>query len=92
MRATFIPFAGIAIWALDIVAMINEAYTFVVLIILLFITLQSLLSPPAIEIDEEDIQLVAYAPFFVMGYKHLIDALTIKALFPLRRYFSLIWG
>jgi hypothetical protein len=31
--------------------------------------------------DEEDIRLVAYAPFFVIGYKHLIDVFTIKALF-----------
>ncbi|MBC7119981.1 MAG: hypothetical protein H5T33_00130 [Candidatus Methanosuratus sp.] len=46
-----------------------------------FIFLQFLLSLLAVEIDEEERRLVLYSPFFVFGYKHLIDFFLIKALF-----------
>jgi len=77
----FVPFASVAVWASALVAIISGAYISVLSMLLLFIALQSLLSLLAIEIDEEDVRLVAYSPFFVIGYKHLIDAFTIKALF-----------
>jgi cellulose synthase/poly-beta-1,6-N-acetylglucosamine synthase-like glycosyltransferase len=77
----FIPFAGMVVLASAIVALIEGAYVFVASMLLLFTILQSLVSLLAIEMDEEDIRLVAYAAFFVVGYKHLIDVFTIKALF-----------
>jgi cellulose synthase/poly-beta-1,6-N-acetylglucosamine synthase-like glycosyltransferase len=79
----FVPFAGMVVWASAAIAILNGAYTYIASMLLLFITLQTLLSLLAIEIDEEDPRLVAYAPFFVVGYKHLIDAFTIKALFDI---------
>jgi cellulose synthase/poly-beta-1,6-N-acetylglucosamine synthase-like glycosyltransferase len=79
----FIPFAGVAVWASAAIAILNGAYTYIASTLLLFTALQTLLSLLAIEIDEEDPRLVAYAPFFVVGYKHLIDAFTIKALFDI---------
>jgi cellulose synthase/poly-beta-1,6-N-acetylglucosamine synthase-like glycosyltransferase len=77
----FIPFASIAVWVSAVMALIEGAYAPVASVFLLFVTLQFLLSLLAIEMDDEDIRLVAYAPFFVIGYKHLVDILTIKALF-----------
>jgi len=79
----FVPLVGVAVWASAIIAVINGAYVSVLSLLLLFITLQCLLSLLAIEIDDEDVRLVVYAPFFVAGYKHLIDAFVIKALFDI---------
>ncbi len=47
----------------------------------LFMAIQCLLALMSIFIDEEDVRLVAYAPFFVIGYKQLVDLLMVKALF-----------
>ena len=79
----FVPFAGIAVWVSAIIAVVSGAYAYVATMALLFMTLQTLLSLLAIEIDGEDLRLLAYAPFFVIGYKHLIDAFIIKALFDI---------
>jgi len=77
----FIPFAGIAVWTSAVIAIIDEEYVSVLSMLFIFMILQTLLSLLAIEIDEEDVRLAAYAPFFVLGYKQLIDLFTIKALF-----------
>lgn len=77
----FVPFAGIAVWASALIAIVNGEYSSVASMFLLFVTLQCLLSLLAIEIDDEDLRLIAYAPFFVIGYKQLVDVFTIKALF-----------
>jgi cellulose synthase/poly-beta-1,6-N-acetylglucosamine synthase-like glycosyltransferase len=77
---TFLPLAGMAVLASVVIAMINGKYMFVALLYLIFISLQTLISILAIEIDEEDLRLAAYAPFFVVGYKNLIDAFIIKAM------------
>jgi len=79
----FVPFAGMIIWASAIAAIIIEgAYVPIISLLLLFMVLQTTFSVIAIEIDGvEDLRLAAYAPFFVIGYKHLIDAFTIKAIF-----------
>lgn len=65
----FLPFAGIVVWASVIIELVRGAYVPIALILLLFTALQCLQSLLAVEIDEEDLRLVAYAPFFVVGYK-----------------------
>jgi hypothetical protein len=61
--------------------LIKGEYAFIALITAMFTALQLLLSLLAVEIDGEDVKLVAYAPFFVVGYKQLIDVFIVKALF-----------
>jgi len=46
-----------------------------------FLALQFLLSILAIQLDEEDMRLALFAPFFLVGYKHFSDFLMIKSLF-----------
>jgi len=77
----FLPFAGYAVWASVILAffagkILPVAYSFI-----LFSILQILLAIIAVDLDDEDFHLVMFAPFFVAGYKHLVDLFIIKAFF-----------
>jgi hypothetical protein len=47
---------------------------------LYFCMLQLLLVLLALELDNEDIKLALYAPFFIIGYKQLCDFTMIKGL------------
>lgn len=76
-----LPFAGVAVWISAALSIINGYAVHVLLMFAIFVALQLLLTLLAIEIDGEDRRLAFYSPFFVVGYKHLIDFFLIKALF-----------
>jgi len=77
----FLPFAGYAVWASAIYAFIIGEHIPVLYAFVLFTMLQMLLSIIAVDLDGEDIRLTVYAPFFVLGYKHLVDFFIIKSFF-----------
>ncbi len=77
----FLPIAGIVVLASAIYSVLIGAWLQVLKLFLIFIALQALMCLLAVEIDEEDRRLVVYSPFFVIGYKHLIDILNLKAFF-----------
>ena len=88
----FLPLAGIVIWVSAIYSILIGAWLPVLKLFMIFVILQALLSFLAIDIDEEDLSLVAYSPFFVIGFKHIIDFLLLKAFFDvviLRRH--VVW-
>lgn len=87
----FVPFIGIVVWSAFIWALIKGYYFYLISILLLFIVIQTLLSLFAIIIDEEDPRLAVYSPFFVVGYRHLIDFITIKALFDVLFRKNITW-
>lgn len=76
-----LPFAGVAVWISAALSILSGYAAHVLLMLSIFLALQFLLSLLAIEIDGEDRRLAFYSPFFVVGYKHLIDFFLIKALF-----------
>ena len=87
----FLPFAGIVviISAITIIWAGNGhelLYPFG-----LFISLQFLLSALAIQLDNEDMKLLLYSPFFVIGYKHLIDWIMIRSLFDILLKRKVTW-
>ena len=65
--------AILAIWAGEIIPLL--------LIFAVFVFLQSVVSVLAIELDDEDLKLALYSIFFVIGYKHILDAVKLKAAF-----------
>ncbi len=75
----FVPFAGVVVWLTAILAILTGMFIVTSTILVAFIALQALLAYLAIRIDEEDAGLVWYAPFFVVGYRQIIDALAIRA-------------
>jgi len=73
-----LPFAGLAVTATAIWEVITGDWFFVLQMYTLFIILQSLLSALAVRIDRDDLRLILFSPFLVLGYKQLIDILLVK--------------
>ncbi len=81
--ALLMPFVGFAVIASVIITLIQGEVFFVLQIFLLFIILQYLQSLLALRIDGEGLKVALYSVFFVIGYKQLLDALLIKAIFEM---------
>ena len=64
----------------------------ILLIFCVFFLLQSVVSVLAIELDDEDLKLALYSVFFVIGYKHIIDIIKIKAIFDVLTKQKMGWG
>ncbi len=77
----FIPIATIVIIISAVLAVLSGYTTQLLAIFGLFILLQFFICLLAIQLDEEDLKLSIYSPFFVIGYKHLLDLAKIKAGF-----------
>jgi len=76
-----LPILSMIVWASAIYLIFMGMWMTVLILLAVFTTLQALLSLLAIEIDEEDRHLVLYSPLLVIGYKHLLDFLLLKAFF-----------
>jgi cellulose synthase/poly-beta-1,6-N-acetylglucosamine synthase-like glycosyltransferase len=87
----FLPVAGLVVWGAVLVALLEGQWLFISETLLLFIGIQCLLAFLSILIDDEDTKLVAYAPFFVIGYKQLVDLLIVKALLDVLLSRRLSW-
>lgn len=87
----FIPVAGLVVWASVAIALLNNDYIFIIEILSLFMVMQCLLAILSILIDGEDMRLALYAPFFVIGYKQIIDAFTIKAMLDVILHRKVSW-
>ncbi len=80
MSMLFLPIAGVVVWGAVVIALLEGQFMFIVETLALFVAIQCLLALLSVLIDEEDPRLVGYAPFFVIGYKQIVDLLMIKAL------------
>lgn len=73
------PFAGLLVWGVALIDILEGGWLFVVQMLLLFITLQHLQNALAVRIEGEDPKLIAFSTFFVIGYKQIIDAIMLKS-------------
>ena len=76
----FTPFAGLITIISAIMAIANGTGMMLLPTFLYFCLLQLLLSLLAIELDNEDVKLALYTPFFIFGYKQICDFTIIKGL------------
>lgn len=74
-----LPFAGLSVIITSILEIIYGDGLFVLVLFLLFMSLQFLQSALAVRIDRDDPKLILFSPFLVLGYKQLVDILLIKA-------------
>jgi cellulose synthase/poly-beta-1,6-N-acetylglucosamine synthase-like glycosyltransferase len=88
----FVPWAGLGALISGLVAIFTGFWLEFLILLFLFIALETLLSLFSILLDEEDIRLLIYAPLFVIGYRQWRDAVKVKAMFDVfwRRRFE--WG
>jgi len=77
----FIPIGMIIIIATGIMSILAGDGLPLLAIFGVFMLLQFAVSVLAIQLDNEDIKLALYSPLFVLGYKHLLDLIKIKAFF-----------
>ena len=91
LNMLILPFIGIFVWAATITAVIEGWWLQVSYFFVIFLCLQFLLSTLAVLLDDEDKSLILYSPFFVVGFKHLIDFWMIKALIDVLFRKNLRW-
>jgi cellulose synthase/poly-beta-1,6-N-acetylglucosamine synthase-like glycosyltransferase len=77
----FIPISMLAIVITAILAILAGDVIPILLIFGVFTLLQFVVSLLAIQLDDEDLKLSLYSPFFVIGYKHFLDIVKLKAGF-----------
>lgn len=76
-----IPLSMLAIVTTTIMAILDGYLAQILTIFIIFNLLQFMISILAIKLDGEDIRLAFLSPFFVVGYKHFLDIVKMKAAF-----------
>ena len=74
-----IPFTGLLVWIFAAISIIQGGWQVVLLYTIMYVALQYLLSGLAIRIENGEKKNILYSVFLVIGYKQLVDFLTIKA-------------
>ena len=77
------PILGVLAIPAAILIILSGGAAYVVFLLLVFSLLQTLLSFTALALDDEDVRLAIYAPYAVVGYKHLLDIFAVKAVFDI---------
>ncbi len=75
-----VPVASLMLWGFAAYQIIIGNYSFVAFVLLMFIVAQFLLSAMAIRMDRDDKRMLVFSIFMVLGYKQLIDFLSVKAI------------
>ncbi len=83
LSLSLIPMLSIVALASAIIMILNGNGMQVLHIFAFFTLLQFLLTMLAIQLESEDMKLVIYSPFFVFGYKQLIDLILLKSMFDI---------
>jgi len=88
----FIPVASI-VSIVSIVFAVLQGYGLQVLSVLgCFVVLQTTYSFLALQMDNEDMKLIVYSPFFVVGYKEIRNFIKLRALIDVLRKKEMQWG
>lgn len=93
LSMVIVPIVGIGVIFAGVLAALSGYWLGVLILFFLYALLEIFLSMFTILLDEEDLRLLIYAPFFVIGYRQWRDLVKLKALFDvliLRKKFE--WG
>lgn len=75
-----LPFLSMVVAGFTILALLNGEWFFILVTFLVFVALEAVLTAIAVIMDEEERKLIFFAPLLVVGYKHLLDIITIKSV------------
>ncbi len=75
-----VPVASLMLWGFAAYQIILGNYSFVAFVLLMFIIMQYLLSAMAIRMDRDDKKMLFFSIFMVLGYKQIVDFLSVKAI------------
>lgn len=88
----FIPISMLVVLVTAILAILAGDVVPILMIFGAFTLLQFVVSLLAIQLDDEDLKLSLYSPFFVIGYKHFLDIVKMKAIFDVLTRRKMVWG
>jgi hypothetical protein len=93
LSTIFVPFVSVVSLVVIFLAVLT-GYAFQVLIVLAaFMLIQATYSFLAIQLDDdEDLKLIIFSPFFVVGYEELRNFIKIKSLFDILSRREMKWG
>lgn len=80
---TLVPFSSIIVIATSIIMILAGEWMILLWALAIFVALQFLVALLAILLGRDDIKLLVYTPFFIVGYKHFLDFVMIKAFFDI---------
>lgn len=80
LSAAFLPAAGIVVLISIILSVLSGLILEMLGIFLFFNIMMFLTALLAVQIEEEGDHLLVYSPFLMIGYKHLLDIMKLKAL------------
>ncbi|MDW8084410.1 MAG: glycosyltransferase [Candidatus Caldarchaeum sp.] len=80
VQQVVIPVLGVAAIPAAVLIILYGGLWYVLKLFAAFSLLQLLISMTALDMEGEDVRLVVYAPFAVVGYKHLLDLIAFKAI------------
>ncbi len=92
LSMVFVPFVSIASLIVIFFAVLTGYALQVLLVMAVFILIQTTYSFLAIMMDEEDLKLAVFSPLFVVGYKEVRNFIKIKSLFDILSRRELKWG
>lgn len=78
-----VPFASVLVIATSIVMLINGEGMTLLYAFVVFVLLHVLMAALAIQLGKDDWKLIVLSPLYVVGYKHFLDFIMIKAFFDI---------
>jgi poly-beta-1,6-N-acetyl-D-glucosamine synthase len=92
LSMVFVPFVSVV--SLIVIALaVLTGYTFQVLLVMaVFMLIQTTYSFLAVQMDDEDVKLIILSPLFVVGYKEIRNLIKIKSLFDILSRREMQWG
>ena len=91
LSMVFVPLCGLLAIFSGIFACLTGAALEFLQMLGLFVSLEVLFSILAIQLDNEDLKLALYAPFFMIGYRQLRDLIRFKSLIDVVFRRKLTW-
>jgi hypothetical protein len=88
----FVPFVSVVSLGVILLAVLTGSALQVLIVMAVFMLIQTTYSFLAVEMDDEDVKLVVFSPLFVVGYKELRNFIKIKSLFDILTKREMKWG
>ena len=88
----FVPFVSVVSLGVVALAVLTGSAIQVLVVMALFMLIQTTYSFLAVQMDVEDLKLIVYSPLFVVGFKEIRNFIKIKSLFDILSRREMKWG
>ena len=92
LSMVFVPFVSVVSIIVIFLAVLTGYALQVLLVMAIFMLIQTTYSFLAVQMDNEDMKLVVLSPLFVVGFKELRNFIKIKSLFDILSRREMQWG